>query len=236
MITGFVLPAAAQAKLKIRVPEETSARATITLQNNCAEPHIFRVILTEKVEYVRFQEPAEAISIPAKSTKKLGVIFDATDLQKKKSYSGTIQSECTDCAAGKCHIDRLVVPYKITVTEPPVPTTQAQLASRYRKILVAELAKSQAAMAPDAREMLYKILEDGAALAIKTGDSKKIKESFKNVEKLAQALVEYGEKQGERPPGTSFAARSRWSAPVVITISSVRKALASVCPLFPFCK
>lgn len=236
MITGFALPAAAQAKLKIRVPEGTSVRATITLQNNCPEPHIFRVSLTEKVEYVRFQEPTEAISIPGSSPKVLGIIFNAANLQNKKSYIGTIQSECTDCVGvAKCSIDRLVVPYQIKVTEPPVPTTQAQLASMYRKILAAELAKSQADVTPDAQEMLDKILEQGAKVAIETGDKKKIEESLENVKKLARALVEYGEKPGERSPGTNFAARRKWNPPFFITIYSVRKAKAAICPLFPFC-
>lgn len=235
--TGFALPAASQTKLKIRVPDGTSTRATITIQNNCPEPHIFRVSLTEKVEYVRFQERAEAISVPGSSTKKLGIIFNAADLNEKVTYRGTIQSECTDCvAAAKCSINRLVVPYQIKVTEPPVPTTQAQLASRYRKTLANELAKSQAAQTPDAREMLDKILDQGAKVAIETGNKKKIEESFKNVKKLARALVEYGEKPGQRPPGTSFAARSRWNAPVAITPESVRRALATLCPLFPFCR
>jgi hypothetical protein len=229
------MPGKAQEKpgvRRIQVEEGKIKREKFGLQNNCVKPTHWRV--KNNVKHLRFDESTESILVPPKSMKSIGITVDATDL-KSRVYRGDAEVWCLDCE-GPCSQVRSRVPFEIAVVKPPVPTTQAQLASRYREILAAELAKSQAAVAPDAREMLDKILEDGAALAIKTGDSKKIIDSLENVEKLARALVEYGEKQGERPPGTSFAARSRWNAPVFVTIYSVRRAMAAICPLFPFCK
>lgn len=215
---------------RIQVEAGKIKHDSFTIQSKCLKPTHWRV--KNKVKNLRFNEPAKSVLIPPRSIKTIGITINAVKL-KSRVYQGYVEVGCLDCQ-GTCGTKRSRVPFEITVVEPQ-PRTQAQLASEYDEILAAELAKSQAAVDPAAQKMLDKILDDGATLAIKTGDTKKIEESFKNVVKLGRALVEYGEKQGERPPGTSFAARRKWNAPVFITIYSVRKALAVICPLFPFC-
>ena len=218
---------------KIQVEAGKIKHDSFTIRNNCLKATHWRV--KNKVKNLRFDESTKSVLIPPQSTKTMGITVNATKL-KSRVYQGYVEVGCLDCQ-GTCATKRSRVPFEITVVQAQAQTqTSAQLAIQYHKILADKLAKSQAAVTPDAQEMLDKILERGAEVAIETGDSEKIKESLKNVEKLARALVEYGEKPGERPPGTSFAARSRWNAPVVITPESIRRALAALCPLFPFCK
>jgi hypothetical protein len=233
MITGFVLSAAAQAQLQVRVPEGRSAPGSIGLANKCKETHLFRASLKNDAGYIRFKEQADSVRIKPASKKNLDLVFDAAHLEQGV-YRGVVQWECIDCKdKRKCVIPAGEVSYEMTVIELP---EISQLASKYRTLLNEVLNKAGAVMDDDARTEVHGILKQGASLVIKSGAEDRIEESYENVKKFAEALVSNAEKNTQPSAGNSFAARSRWNAPVVITISSVRKALAAVCPLFPFCK
>jgi hypothetical protein len=231
LITGFALPGTAQAQLYVRVPEGTSSRATLTLRNRCAEPHTFRVTLKEPAGYIRFEEPAEAILIAGTSKKELGMIFNAATLERQV-YRGTVQSECVDCG-GKCTIDKVVVPYEMTVTESPEIT---QLAAKYRAQLNDEFTKSGAIVEEDARKKLNAILKEGASELTKSGAKGRVRESYKNLKILAAALIKNAVKRKISSPGTGFGAYPPDDEELVITEKSVGAAMEAICPLFPFCK
>lgn len=115
--------AAAQEKQtawRVALEEGKSTRATLTIGNRCAEPHLFRIKTGAK--YLTFEGPTKSVPIAPGSTTQLWARFDATGL-KSKIYEDDVLVECLDCKkekATRCTQDRDKVPVVLTVTRAAV--------------------------------------------------------------------------------------------------------------------
>lgn len=110
---------ASRAGWRVEVEEGKSTRSTLTINNRCSEPHLFRI--KNSVKYLRFEQPTESVLIAASSNKRLGARFDAAGL-KSKVYRSKVVVECLDCKKeSKCTQDRDEVPIELTVIKSATP-------------------------------------------------------------------------------------------------------------------
>lgn len=233
IVTGPSPPATAQNEPVVWRAEAEAGktdRESFPMRNPCVQPHRFSVKISAK--YLRFDVPTDSVLIAGGSIQSLGVLIDATGL-KSQIYRSKIEIACLDCKPDKtCSLKTKEVKVELNVI---ASRAQSQLASEYQSLLNAELVRLNARVAPNAQPLLDEIIKHGASVFVETGDDTRKEEAFNNLKKFAEALVKYGEKMPEPPPGKSFTTRSRENEPVLITKKSVQKARAGVCPLFPFC-
>lgn len=79
---------------RVEIEEGKSTRSTLTINNRCSSPHLFRIKSSAK--FLRFEQPTDSIQIQAKSNKQIGAQFEATGL-KVKVYRSKVTVECLDC-------------------------------------------------------------------------------------------------------------------------------------------
>ena len=102
-----------QAGLRVQIEEGKSARATITINNRCSAPHLFRI--KSNAKFLRIEQPTDSVLIQAGSNKQLGVRFEATGL-KSKVYRSKVVVECLDCKKEPgCNQDRDELPVEMVV-------------------------------------------------------------------------------------------------------------------------
>lgn len=105
---------AVQAGWRVQLEEGQTTRATLTINNRCSEPHLFRI--ESKLKGLSFEQPTNSVLIAAASSKQLGARFDATGL-KSKVHTGKVVVECLDCKKSRCTQDRDEVKVELTVTK-----------------------------------------------------------------------------------------------------------------------
>jgi len=107
---------AAQAGWRLEVEEGKTARSAVSINNRCSQPHTFRI--KDKIKYLRFERPTEAVLIGPAATEQLGVVFDSTGL-KSKVYRDKLVVECLDCKKEKgCNQDRDELSVEMSVIKP----------------------------------------------------------------------------------------------------------------------
>src|SRR3954471_11214322 len=104
-----------QAGWRVQIEEGQTTRSTLTINNRCSEPHLFRV--ESKVKALSFEQLTDSVLIAPASNKQLGARFDATGL-KPKLYKGKVVVTCLDCKKTMCTQDRDEVSVELTVTKP----------------------------------------------------------------------------------------------------------------------
>lgn len=121
----------AQAGWRVELEEGKTTHSTLTINNRCPEPHIFRV--KHNVKYLHFDQPTNSILIEPSSGKDLGVRFDAKGL-KSKVYRDKVVVECLDCKKARgCHQDRDELLVEMTVTK---SSPAGDVPSNYKAISV----------------------------------------------------------------------------------------------------
>ncbi|HEX8174155.1 MAG TPA: family 16 glycosylhydrolase [Pyrinomonadaceae bacterium] len=109
-----------QGDWRVEVEEGKSARSTITINNRCSAPHLFRIKSNDK--FLQFEQPTDSVLIEAGSSKQLGVRLSAIGL-KSKQYRGKVVVECIDCkkehgcnqALEELSVEMVVKPYQIAI-------------------------------------------------------------------------------------------------------------------------
>lgn len=108
----------AQAGWRVEIEEGKSKRSTLTINNRCSTPHLFRI--KSGVKYLHFEQPTDSVLIDANSSKQLEVRFDATGL-RSKTYRGKVIIDCLDCKQGPgCKQDRDELAVEMIVIKPSV--------------------------------------------------------------------------------------------------------------------
>jgi carboxypeptidase family protein len=100
---------------RVEIEEGQSTRATLTINNRCTSPHLFRIKSSAK--FLRFEQPTDSIQIQAKSNKQIGAQFEATGLTVKV-YRSKVTVECLDCKKEPgCNQDRDELPVEMIVVK-----------------------------------------------------------------------------------------------------------------------
>jgi len=120
LFTISSIPSAAQkaapAGWRVELEEGKTARSSLTINNRCSAPHLFRV--RHKIKYLRFEQATDSILVGANSSTAIRALFDSTGL-KSKQYRDKVIVECLDCKKEKtCHQDRDELAVELTVTKP----------------------------------------------------------------------------------------------------------------------
>jgi beta-glucanase (GH16 family) len=110
---------------RVEVEEGKSARSTLTINNRCSAPHLFRI--KSEAGFLRFEQATDSVLIEAGSSKRLVVRLDAAGL-KGKTHRGKVVVECIDCKKEPgCNQNRDELPVEMIVigprpiATPPVP-------------------------------------------------------------------------------------------------------------------
>jgi hypothetical protein len=116
----------AQSGFNFEIGEGKQIRKSMRLNNNCSEPHQFRI--KNKNKYLSFEQSIDSILVGAKSSVALTLSFNATGL-KKKTYSDKIEVECIDCKkqeSCKQNRDEVAIRMSVVSATDDFPPTIAQ--------------------------------------------------------------------------------------------------------------
>ena len=116
---------------EVRLAREAQANSTITIQNQCQQPHSFNVI-QQQTPFLQLLA-APLVNVPGNSSYALPVRF-ITNGMNVGQYQGTVIVKCETCGKEKgCKQDREILPIRLTVvesaqaqptpTQTPTPTT-----------------------------------------------------------------------------------------------------------------
>lgn len=116
----------AQVGWRVEIEEGKSKPSTLTINNRCSAPHLFRI--KTGVKYIHFDQQTDSVRIGATASNQLEVRFDATGL-KSKTYKGKVIIECLDCKQEPgCKQDRDELAVEMVVIKPTKPTDEGSFA------------------------------------------------------------------------------------------------------------
>jgi probable HAF family extracellular repeat protein len=104
---------------EVLLARDAQANSTITIQNQCQQPHSFNVI-QQQTPFLQLLA-APLVNVPGNSSYALPVRFNTNGMNAGQ-YQGTVIVKCENCGKEKgCKQDREVLPIRLTVVENAKP-------------------------------------------------------------------------------------------------------------------